>query len=51
MHHVLRSGEIRPQPDYAGHSVAFGRSALVDRAAGSVHMGLGLCALPAGGHC
>ena len=28
----------------------FSRSSLVDHSVGSVHMGLGLCALQAGGH-
>jgi quercetin dioxygenase-like cupin family protein len=50
MHHLLRANEIRPQPTYAGNAAGFARCALVDRAAGSVHMGLGLCALDAGGH-
>lgn len=49
-HHVLRAEEIRPSPCYPGRSDGYARAPLVDRAAGSVHMGLGLCTLSAGGH-
>ncbi len=49
MHHVLRAEQILPEPAYIGDSKAFSRCSLVDRAAGSVHMGLGLCALEQGG--
>ncbi len=49
MHHVLRAGEIRLKPAYAGNSMSFTRCSLVDGSVGSVHMGLGLCALKAGG--
>lgn len=49
MHHLLRGNEMCLQPAYEGRSQAFSRCALVDRAAGSVHMGLGLCSLGAGG--
>jgi len=45
VHHVLRADEIRPQPAYPGASADFARCALVDAAAGSVHMGVGLCTL------
>ncbi|MDH4189319.1 MAG: cupin domain-containing protein [Betaproteobacteria bacterium] len=48
-HHVLRREEIRPKPEYVGHSALFSRCAMVDEAAGSVHTGMGLCALEAGG--
>ncbi len=50
MHHVLYADQIVPGPAYAGTSRGFTRAALVDRIAGSVHMGLGLCSLRAGGH-
>jgi quercetin dioxygenase-like cupin family protein len=50
MHHVLRAGQILPAPAYVNNSHLFRRAVLVDRAAGSVHMGLGICALQAGGH-
>lgn len=49
MHHVLPASQIQPQPAYVGHSRGFSRASLVDRAAGSVHMGLGLCQLDPGG--
>ena len=50
MHHLLRAKNIRFEPAYIGHSKAFSRCAVVDDAAGSVHMGVGLCSLRAGGH-
>jgi quercetin dioxygenase-like cupin family protein len=50
MHHILRSHQIRPVPEYVENSRLFGRSSLVDRGTGSVHMGVGLCALHEGGH-
>lgn len=49
MHHVLRAGEMRPLPFHRGRSKAFSRVALVDETVGSVHMGVGLCVLKAGG--
>ena len=49
MHHVLRADEIPPRPAYPGASSGFARSSLVDAAAGSVHMAVGLCALDGGG--
>jgi quercetin dioxygenase-like cupin family protein len=45
MHHVLRADEIHLRPAHPGSSRGFARSALVDRAAGSVHMGVGMCSL------
>jgi quercetin dioxygenase-like cupin family protein len=50
MHHVLRKEHIRPIPAYVGNSKAFLRFPLVDRSVGSVHTGLGLCEIGAGGH-
>ncbi|MBI4292964.1 MAG: cupin domain-containing protein [Betaproteobacteria bacterium] len=50
MHHILRKAEIRPAPAYVARSRSFARFPLVDRRAGSVHMGLGLCTIEAGGH-
>jgi quercetin dioxygenase-like cupin family protein len=49
MHHLLRAKDVRLAPAYEGNSKLFSRCSLVDGAAGSVHMGLGLCALKAGG--
>lgn len=49
MHHVLRAERIRLEPTYGGHSKFFSRCSLVDGSVGSVHMGLGMCALGAGG--
>jgi quercetin dioxygenase-like cupin family protein len=49
MHLVLRAQDIRPALAYEGHGVGFARAPLVDRACGSVHTGLGLCQLDAGG--
>ena len=50
MYHLLHKDQIRPVPAYPGRSKSFSRYSLVDRAAGSVHMGLGLCTIEAGGH-
>jgi len=49
MHHLLRAEDIRLEPAYAGNSESFSRCSLVDGSSGSVHMGLGLCSLKAGG--
>ena len=49
MHHVLRAKDIRPAPAYAGHSKGYGRCPVVDGTTGSVHMGVGICSLKAGG--
>ncbi len=49
MHHVLRAEDIRLEPAYVGNSKSFSRCSLVDGTSGSVHMGLGMCALDAGG--
>ena len=49
MHHILRASDMRPRPAYENNSEGFSRCSLVDRAIGSVHMGLGLCALECGG--
>ncbi|HKP19468.1 MAG TPA: cupin domain-containing protein [Gaiellaceae bacterium] len=49
MHHVLRADEMHLLPAYANASDGFARCSLVDRAAGSVHMGVGLCSLDADG--
>jgi len=49
MHHLLRAGDIRLAPAYVGNSQGFSRCPLVDGSSGSVHMGLGLCALKSGG--
>jgi quercetin dioxygenase-like cupin family protein len=49
MHHVLRAGDARPAPAYRGHSKGFSRCSVVDGSVGSVHMGVGLCELKAGG--
>lgn len=49
MHHVLAAKDIRLKPAYAGRSRSFSRCSVVDGSSGSVHMGVGLCALGAGG--
>jgi quercetin dioxygenase-like cupin family protein len=49
MHHVLPAKDIHLEPAYAGNSKAFSRCSVVDGSVGSVHMGVGLCALKAGG--
>jgi len=49
MHRLLRANDIHFAPAYPGNSKAFSRCSLVDRSSGSVHMGLGLCALKAEG--
>jgi quercetin dioxygenase-like cupin family protein len=50
MHHFLKATDIQLRPAYLEHSRSFRRSALVDETVGSVHMGLGLCALAADGY-
>jgi len=50
VHHILRADDIQLRPEYVGHSKSYTRCELVGRAVGSVHMGTGMCALPAGGH-
>jgi quercetin dioxygenase-like cupin family protein len=49
MHHVRRRADIRLERAYPGNSALFARSVLVDGSVGSVHMGLGLCALDEAG--
>jgi quercetin dioxygenase-like cupin family protein len=49
VHHVLRAEEIRLRPGYSGASNGFARCPLVEAAAGSVHMGVGVCSLEARG--
>jgi quercetin dioxygenase-like cupin family protein len=49
VHHLKRAEEIVPRPAYEGKSRGFARAPLVDREAGSVHMGFGLSTLEAGG--
>jgi len=49
MHHVLHAKDIRLKPAYPGHAKSFSRCPVVDASAGSVHMGVGLCSLQAGG--
>ncbi len=49
MHHVVRAGDVVLERAYSERARGLSRCSLVDRAAGSVHMGLGLCALDAGG--
>ncbi len=49
MHHLVRAEQISFRPAYAGSSNGFARCSLVDRAAGSVHMSVGMCSLDAGG--
>jgi quercetin dioxygenase-like cupin family protein len=51
MHHVSRIDEAAAQtPElYRKHSNGFGRATYVDRAVGSVHMGVGVCFLAEGG--
>lgn len=49
MHHLLRRDDMQLGPAYEGNSRSFTRCSLVDRSVGSVHMGLGLCSLEAGG--
>jgi quercetin dioxygenase-like cupin family protein len=49
--HLYRSGtDITLRPAHGDHGRLFSRSSLVDGTVGSVHMGVGLCALQAGGH-
>jgi quercetin dioxygenase-like cupin family protein len=52
MHHVTRidAGAARTPKRYREHSAGFRRFDYVDRSVGSVHMGVGICLLDAGGH-
>jgi quercetin dioxygenase-like cupin family protein len=50
MHYALRGPDIKVVPACCEHSRHFARCSLVDRSVGSVHMGVGLCALKSGGH-
>ena len=47
-HHLMRREDIVPARAYEAQSDGFARAALIDRSTGSVHMGLGLCALDDG---
>lgn len=50
MHHILRADELKLQPAFPGNSALYTRCSLVDGSvAGAVHMGVGMCALQAGG--
>ena len=51
MHHVSRIDYARSEtpPQYEPHSTGFTRSTYVERATGSVHMGVGVCSLAPGG--
>jgi quercetin dioxygenase-like cupin family protein len=49
MHHLRRADQIQQRPAYEENSRSFTRCSLIDHAVGSVHMGLGLCALQSGG--
>src|SRR5437868_6129264 len=51
MHHVSKidPATAKTPPLYTHHSTGFQRSTYVDRAMGSVHMGVGVCFLDAGG--
>jgi quercetin dioxygenase-like cupin family protein len=49
MHHVLRAKAVRLVSAYPGNSKLYTRRSVVDGSVGSVHMGVGLCALKAGG--
>lgn len=44
-HHVARATDIRPVPAYEGHGEGYLRCPVIDRACGSVHTELGICAL------
>jgi len=50
MHHFLPAAKIQLRPEYLDSARCFTRCSLVDHAVGSVHMGLGLCALQADGY-
>ena len=51
MHHVSRisASTAKTPPPYVQHSTGFRRATYVDRAMGSVHMGVGICYLDPGG--
>jgi quercetin dioxygenase-like cupin family protein len=47
-YHLVRNGEIPPEPAHSDRSSGFQRASLVGRANGAVHIDLGLCTLTAG---
>jgi quercetin dioxygenase-like cupin family protein len=49
MHSLRRAEDIVLDPAYPGNSKGFTRCSVVDASTGSVHMGVGLCELRAGG--
>ena len=49
MHHLRRGDDVQLKPGYPQNSRSFSECHLVNQAAGSVHMGLSLCALQPGG--
>jgi len=50
MHHFVPAAKIHLTPEYVDSARLFSRCSLVDATVGSVHMGLGLCALQAEGY-
>jgi quercetin dioxygenase-like cupin family protein len=49
VHHLIRAEDVESRPAYPGRSLHFTRCPRVVGSTGSVHMGLGLCGLGAGG--
>jgi len=49
VHHVLRAREFQFRPGNPDHTDGYSRCSLVNHGTGSVHMGLGMCTLEAGG--
>ena len=49
MHYVGTLGAFTPSPTFAGHSTGFSEAVLVDHSSGSVHTGLSVAQLDAGG--
>jgi mannose-6-phosphate isomerase-like protein (cupin superfamily) len=50
VHHVARADDIRLAEAAQGHARGYRRASVIDRSVGSVHTGLSLCELDAGGH-
>jgi quercetin dioxygenase-like cupin family protein len=49
VHHLVRATDIAFEPESVEYVDGFSRASLVDRSTGSVHMGLGMTSLDAGG--
>lgn len=49
MHHVVRADDIQLSAEYEANSQSYTRCSMIDASVGSVHTGMGLCAIEAAG--